>query len=96
MLTKEIARLRGVFKQCKKSQAETTEQRDKRLCPAMLTCQIKEAETIDMLIEAYSLHESLLSHIHLSDCWVSLGRLARKPAEQHNLQMNAGTLEPLV
>ena len=43
-------------------------------------------------------HESRLNYIHLSTCWMSLGRLVKqRPAERRGwLQKNAESLEPLV
>ena len=59
----------------------------------MLTGQVREAETIEMLPGRCSARENHLNHIHLSACWISL---SRAEAKQRGLQMNAEALEPLV
>jgi len=48
--------------------------------PAVLTGEIKQACTIQALPCTYSVQESHLNEIDLSDCWISLGRLASESA----------------
>ena len=65
---------------------------------AGLTKQIIGATRIDELISIYSAHNCEFDHIHLSACWVSLGRfVTRGPVEERCfLQMKALVLEPLI
>ena len=46
------------------------------LTPAMLTSHIKNAWTLDDLLQTWSSHKDVFDHIHLSACWSSIGRLA--------------------
>lgn len=53
--------------------------------------------TIMDLLRAHLAHSTHFNHIHLSACWMSLGRLAKqRPAELQSLQVHAEALEPLV
>ena len=63
----------------------------------MLTSQIKNVGTIKELLQKQHAHESDLDHIHLSACWVLLGRLVtQRTAERHWLQDNSKALDLLV
>ena len=68
----------------------------KRLHPAVLTSQIKQARTIQALVCTYSSHESHLNCIHVSACWIAFDKLARQLAERTGLWKNANALQPLV
>ena len=63
-----------------------------------LTKQIIGARIIDELISIYSAHNCEFNHIHLSACWVSLGRFVTRGSveERFFLQMKALVLEPLI
>ena len=68
----------------------------KRLHPAVLTRQIKQASTIQALVCTYSSQESHLNCIHVSACWIAFDKLARQSAERTGLWKNANALQPLV
>ena len=52
----------------------------------VITSQIKNATTIEMLLSTYNAHQHELNQIHLSACWSTLGQLSKRQAEQRLLQ----------
>ena len=42
-----------------------------------VTAEIKKVATIEVLLRMYRTNDRHFNHIHLSACWVSLGRLLR-------------------
>eukprot|EP00746_Dinoflagellata_sp_MGD_P138894 gnl/MRDRNA2_/MRDRNA2_72456_c1_seq3.p1 gnl/MRDRNA2_/MRDRNA2_72456_c1~~gnl/MRDRNA2_/MRDRNA2_72456_c1_seq3.p1 ORF type:complete len:148 (-),score=24.48 gnl/MRDRNA2_/MRDRNA2_72456_c1_seq3:126-569(-) len=68
----------------------------KRYSPAELTNLIREASTIEAVLHTYSTSGSHFDHVHLSACWTSCGRLARRSAEQRWLHCNAELADLLV
>ena len=63
---------------------------------AVLPSQIKELDTMQVLLLIYREHASHLNNVHLSAAWTSLGRLAREVTGKSWPQKHAGALEPLV
>ena len=67
------------------------------LSPAELTSQINEAAKIQELLCIHSRHESCLDATHISDFWISIGKLANQaPLERSWLQGDAQAFDPLV
>ena len=50
-----------------------------------LTAQIKKVATIKELLHTHRTHAGHFNCIHLSACWISLGRLAREGAAQQKI-----------
>ncbi len=65
--------------------------------PTKVTCQIKEAATIEALLCTHRTHKNNLNHIHVSACWTSFGQVAtQRLAERYWLQRKVKELELLV
>ncbi|XRB00950.1 FAD_binding_3 domain-containing protein [Pycnococcus provasolii] len=54
--------------------------------PALLTAQIKRAQSPLSLLQLFQEHQDEFNHIHLSACWNALGHITRKSTPHTNAQ----------
>ena len=63
--------------------------------PALLTANLKNAQSLDELFQHVANHEALFNHIHLSACWNAIGHLAQADRRPW-FDAHAAALEALV
>ena len=63
--------------------------------PALLTANLKNAQSLDELFQHVASHEALFNHIHLSACWNAIGHLAQADRRPW-FDAHAAALEALV